>query len=462
MIAALALALALTAPGEFQVNSTTAGDQGYPSVCIAADGSATVVWESRDAAGSAIRSRRFAADDAPLGGELALAGEGERQAPAVTCAGDGGYVVAWEERGGGADDFDIGAQRVGADGRAADRLIVNATTAGRQRGAAVCTAANGDAVVAWQGDEPGDDGGYGIFLQRIDAAGTRRGDEVHVNEISAGEQQHPAVACAADGAVAVVWESRGHDGDGGAVVARLFAAGGNGGGERMLNTTVAGDQRHPAIAALPGGGFLAAWESEGQDGDESAIVARRLGPDLAPLGDEWVVNSCAAYSQEQPAIAAGRAGITVAWSSPGDGDGYGIFARRLALDGTPRGPEVLLNVVTGGTQGAVSDEGGGLAAAAGDGGTLVAWQSLRLLGVSADGDGLGVFARRAVFGRGCAGDCDGDGEVRIDELILGVDLALRDAAPTSCAALDADGDGRVVVAELIAAVAAALSGCGEQ
>ena len=461
MIASVALALLLTAAGEFQVNSTTAGDQGYPSACLAADGSATVVWESRDATGSGLRGRRFDAAGAPLGDETALdvAGEVERQAPSVACPPDGGYLVVWEERGGDADDFDIGARRVATGGRAGEPFTVNATTAGRQRGAAVCGAAGGDFVVVWQGDEP-EDGGYGIFLQRFAADGTRRGDERRVNLTVADEQRHPAVACGADGGVGVVWESRGEDGDGGAIVGRRFAADGRGLAELRLNGTTAGDQRHPAIAALADGGFLAAWESEGQDGDESAIVARRLAADLTPLGDELIVNSCAAYSQEQPAVAVGERGAMVVWSSPGDGEGYGIFARQLDAAGRPRGAEVFLNVGTACTQGAVSAEGGGLAAAGGGTEVLVAWQSLRLLGGGPDGDGLGVFARRATLeAPPCAGDCDGDGAVTIDELIRAVELALRDGSAVECAAIDADGDDRVVVAELIAAVAAALNGC---
>jgi len=461
VIASVALALLLTAAGEFQVNSTTSGDQGYPSACLAADGTATVVWESRQAAGSGLRGRRFDAAGTPLGDETALDADGEmeRQAPSVACPADGGYLVVWEERGGTADDFDIGARRVAAGGPAGEPFTVNATTAGRQRGAAVCGAAGGEFVVVWQGDEP-DDGGYGIFLQRFAADGTRRGAERRVNLTVADEQQHPAVACGADGGVGVVWESRGEDGDGGAIVGRRLAADGQGLAELRLNSTAAGDQRHPAIAALPDGGFLAAWESEGQDGDESAIVARRLAADLTPLGDELIVNSCAAYSQEQPAVAVGDGGAMVVWSSPGDGEGYGIFARQLDAAGRPRGAEVLLNVGTAGTQGAVSDEGGGLSAAGGGAEVLVAWQSLRLLGSGPDGDGLGIFARRATLeAPPCAGDCDGDGGVTIDELIRGVELALRDGSTVGCAALDADGDDRVVVAELIAAVAAALNGC---
>ncbi len=57
----------------------------------------------------------------------------------------------------------------------------------------------------------------------------------------------------------------------------------------------------------------------------------------------------------------------------------------------------------------------------------------------------------------CPGDCDGDGQVAIAELIRGVAAALGGAL--DCQAMDGDGDGLVAIAELVAAVNAALSGC---
>ncbi|MFN8644656.1 MAG: PQQ-dependent sugar dehydrogenase [Candidatus Binatia bacterium] len=61
----------------------------------------------------------------------------------------------------------------------------------------------------------------------------------------------------------------------------------------------------------------------------------------------------------------------------------------------------------------------------------------------------------------CPGDCDGDGTVAIDELVLAVQVALGSAGPDRCAAADRDGDGAIAIQELIAAVNAALSGCVE-
>ena len=60
---------------------------------------------------------------------------------------------------------------------------------------------------------------------------------------------------------------------------------------------------------------------------------------------------------------------------------------------------------------------------------------------------------------GCAGDCNGDGEVTINELITGVNIALGNDSVSSCPAVDTNGDGEVAVNELIQAVNSALNGC---
>jgi hypothetical protein len=58
----------------------------------------------------------------------------------------------------------------------------------------------------------------------------------------------------------------------------------------------------------------------------------------------------------------------------------------------------------------------------------------------------------------CMGDCNRDGQVTIEELVLAVAMALE--RPTAnCRAVDRDENGFVSVAELVAAVGNALSGC---
>jgi YVTN family beta-propeller protein len=61
----------------------------------------------------------------------------------------------------------------------------------------------------------------------------------------------------------------------------------------------------------------------------------------------------------------------------------------------------------------------------------------------------------------CAGDCNGDGVVSIDELVRGVGIDLGTQPLAACASLDTNGDGQVRVDELLRAVIAALHGCPE-
>jgi len=59
----------------------------------------------------------------------------------------------------------------------------------------------------------------------------------------------------------------------------------------------------------------------------------------------------------------------------------------------------------------------------------------------------------------CAGDCNGSGDVAVNELIAGVNIALGNNSVDSCRAFDTNHDGSVSIAELIAAVNIALSHC---
>jgi hypothetical protein len=60
----------------------------------------------------------------------------------------------------------------------------------------------------------------------------------------------------------------------------------------------------------------------------------------------------------------------------------------------------------------------------------------------------------------CDGDCNEDHSVAIDEIILGVRMALGDAPIGDCRAMDGDGNGAVTVNELVVAVSRALQRCG--
>jgi hypothetical protein len=59
----------------------------------------------------------------------------------------------------------------------------------------------------------------------------------------------------------------------------------------------------------------------------------------------------------------------------------------------------------------------------------------------------------------CPGDCDGDGTVTIDELILATNVALGRFEVSACAACDPDGSGWPSIGELVKGVSHALTRC---
>jgi hypothetical protein len=59
----------------------------------------------------------------------------------------------------------------------------------------------------------------------------------------------------------------------------------------------------------------------------------------------------------------------------------------------------------------------------------------------------------------CIGDCAVDGQVTVDEIVVGVSIALGQLEIDRCSMFDRSRDGDVTVDEILAAVAAALGGC---
>jgi hypothetical protein len=60
----------------------------------------------------------------------------------------------------------------------------------------------------------------------------------------------------------------------------------------------------------------------------------------------------------------------------------------------------------------------------------------------------------------CAGDCNGDWSVTLDELVQAINVALGLTANGICPRLDGNLDGLVAIDEVIKAVGSALDGCG--
>lgn len=157
------------------------------------------------------------------------------------------------------------------------------------------------------------------------------------------------------------------------------------GGESQVPANPAGFQTSPATAVAPSGGALVVWQSASSGGQETDVWARAYGSDGDPLAPEFRVNSHLPGCQGEPDVAAAPDGsFTVVWRSDGqDGDGSGIFAQRIAANGTLLGSEIQINATV------ASEQRAPQVAHDASGNFVVAWESL-----GQDGDGWSVVARR--------------------------------------------------------------------
>jgi VCBS repeat-containing protein len=135
--------------------------------------------------------------------------------------------------------------------------------------------------------------------------------------------------------------------------------------EFRLNQATAGDQGQPTITALADGGFIATWQSSGQDGSGLGIYARRFDASGAPVGNEFQVNTTTDFDQETPSVVSLKdGGLVFVWASgisefqasqgvtgnPQDGNLRGIVAQVYDADGNAVGNEILVNTETAGDQ----------------------------------------------------------------------------------------------------------------
>jgi hypothetical protein len=151
--------------------------------------------------------------------------------------------------------------------------IVSPEGGGRQQNPRIAPLEQG-ALVVWQADDL--DGSLsGVFAQSIDGKGRLTGPRMQVNLISLENQIDPAIAIDALGNGLILWSSYGQDGDRGGIFARRFDTSGHlVGGEIAVNAKAVGHQENPQIIALPGGRFVAAWETRAEGADSGGVSFR--------------------------------------------------------------------------------------------------------------------------------------------------------------------------------------------
>ncbi|MFN0192824.1 MAG: cadherin domain-containing protein, partial [Aestuariivirga sp.] len=208
-----------------------------------------------------------------------------RPEPAAVGLANGGFAVAWTDRSTLADGDNLGSavkvRFFDASGTAVTgQILVNSSTVGDQRDASATRLPDGSVIIVWtDAGGNGGDAGIGIKGQRFSASGVPMGTEFIVNTTMDGDQRNATVTTLSNGAFVVVWEDRNPAGDDpdGCIRGQLFSTSGiKLGGEFLINTTTAGVQIDPDVAALADGRFVVLWSGDshfyGYDGFGRPVV----------------------------------------------------------------------------------------------------------------------------------------------------------------------------------------------
>jgi len=294
------------------------------------------------------------------GTEYAVIGAlpGDQVFPDVAVSTTGGFMV-WQDNITDGDSSGISARRLdGTLSGALSNFRVNATGAGSQENPRVALLQGGGAVFVWQGGKPSY---QRIFARFLTATNTFYStNDVQVNAFSANFQVNPAVAVLNNGNVVVVWGSFNQAGSNSMqdVYGQILTPTGQKvGGEFLVNQQIGFNQRSPAVAALPNGGFVVTWVSEQQRvvapmwGTNSTYTsaASAISPSVdvysrvfnnsgTPLVGEALVNS-SANPCATPSIAAATDGSSyiISWAARDQAvlsNSFDIFGRTFSSAGS--------------------------------------------------------------------------------------------------------------------------------
>jgi len=386
----ISLVLGSSSGAEFQVNTRTSLDQANAAVAMDPTGGFVVVWSSRF--GTAGRSNdifgcRFDPNCNPVGEEFQVNAEtsSNQKEPSIGMNAAGSFIITWQGPGG--DDEDIFARRFDPNGLSVGgEFCINSYTDDKQLCPSVAMSADGSFIVVWESMDILEEGKRAICGRLYNGSGTGVGAEFVIDE-EPSNCRYPDVAVDADGNFAVVWMQ---DKSSNSIMAKLYNADGSARTETFEVSTIGfSSVTPPSIAMDAAGHFVVVWDGDPEFASLDDVHARLYNPDGMALGEQFVVNTTTAGSQQNPKAAMNdEGGVVIVWDSRIDPNIYerDIFGQRFASQswdtglGIPIGDEFQVNTYVAGDQkcpDVVVKENGEF---------VTVWQS-----DGQDGSGWGVF-----------------------------------------------------------------------
>jgi hypothetical protein len=147
----------------------------------------------------------------------------------ITSLANGNFVVSWrsdDNTGFDQSGYGVYARIFSPEGEIlSGEFLLNSNTTSQQITPVVKANPNGGFVAVYQSaiDPVPGAGTYGIYLQAFDDNGNRIGQEMRINQITAGTQQEPDVTFLSDGRLYVTWTDAGvGEGSGASIKGRLI------------------------------------------------------------------------------------------------------------------------------------------------------------------------------------------------------------------------------------------------
>ena len=340
--------------GEYSIVGSMVGDQIYPQASLKASGG-YVVWQDNatDGDGLGISMRRLDASFSPqLTGNqrVNVEGAGDQENPQVTLLTSGGAAFVWQ---GGRLGFQrIFARFCSASGVwATGDIQVNAFTNDYQMNPVVATLTNGRVLVAWSSfNQPAVDSMQDIYFQLFTSSGQKIGSELLANQAISYNQRNCSAAALGNGGFVLAWVSEQQTGDNRVdIFARIFDSAGTAQGSEFIvnsSTNICGT---PSVTARPSGGFAVAWAEHDSNSikTNSWDIYARTFSSTGFGGAVSRVNSFIYGDQFLPKISFDGNAYLVVWTSlQQDGSREGVFGQFLNADGSLSGSEFQMNSTT--------------------------------------------------------------------------------------------------------------------
>ncbi len=262
-----------------------------------------------------------------------IAGECDQMYPDMARHPSGSFVVTWEDLR--SDHWDIYAQRYDSTGTPIDSNFLVNDDGGitLQMNPAIAMDSLGNFIIVW---EDGRSGGYHLFAQRYDSAGSPIGSNFIVSgETRSPAEFSPAIAMHRSGSFVISFtDQRDYETLHWDIYALRYSASGSPLGTkfRVNDDTGFSYQNHSAVAMDANGNFLIAWQD--WRGPKFDTYAQRYDSSGTPLGFNFMVNDTSVAS-ECPAVAMDATGnCVICWYDSRDGH-RDIYAQRFDPSGTP-------------------------------------------------------------------------------------------------------------------------------